>query len=450
MKKKSESGHCRVVRMPLSLTASQGIEFERNAEVRRTVWNRMLNVKSSSYKICGAKLNYYDLYEHYKTLIHDESLGFMKGAHSQVPQQAIKDLILAFDKFFKKQGGYPKFKKFGSPMTFRIPQKVDVTDGGFVQVPKIGAVKLKDRWIRDKAEPGTWVRGSAPLVGKTDSATFKRDACGKWWATFLLAQEIQESVALEESEVVGIDLGLKTFATLSTGQTIENPRFGRSIEHRLRKAQRVLSRRARMAKASGIKSKRKAKAQRRVATLHHRKADLVRNFIFQTVAWLTRTFRGFVIEDLCVKGMAKTRLAKSVYDACLGGFRRVLEYKTKWKGLHLAVVDRWFPSSKRCHNCGHMNQDLSLSDREWNCAGCAVHHDRDENAALNLFQEGVRMFRESGALSSLQPSPRDTRETQNCSQEILSDHVPWLGSMTARTELLRINSELLAQGSLVL
>ena len=408
----------KAIRMELDPIEKQLVVLEANASMRLYAWNWALNYKSSSYKICGTNINVKQLCKAFSDHIVDVPFAFVKLAHSQVPQQAFRDLDNAFKKFFKKQGRYPRFKKRGSEATFRIPQNVKIVDG-YVIVPKLdGPVKLKDRWIRDKSESGTWFKKSQELVGKTNGATIKCDAIGHWWITFIMDVEVLKPIELKESMIVGIDLGLKDFMALSTGEKIANPRFFRQTEKQLRFAQRKLSRRARLAKAQKIWSNRYLKAKKRVASIHLKKANRAKNFVYQQAALLMQRFDGFAIEDLCLKGMAGAlRLGKSVHDACLGMFRRILAYKVQWNGKFLVVIDRWFPSSKRCHVCGNINKLLSLSDREWNCIQCKTHHDRDHNASINILEEGIRLFRLNGILC---PSTSDTG-TLKRSLEILED-----------------------------
>ncbi len=220
----------------------------------------------------------------------------------------------------------------------------------------------------------------------TRGATFRRDAIGRWFVT-LTAEFEMPDVALpgpDPSEVVGIDLGLKDFAVLSNGERIAAPKFYREAERKLRKAQRVLCRRK-------PGSNRKAKARLRVAKVHQHIRDQRSDFLHKLTTDLVRDHDGLCIEDLSLKGMARTKLAKSVHDASMGEFRRQLEYKAIWNRKHLAVIDRWYPSSRLCRGCGAINGSLTLSDRQWMC-DCGIVHDRDRSAAINIRDEGLRML----------------------------------------------------------
>jgi putative transposase len=189
----------------------------------------------------------------------------------------------------------------------------------------------------------------------------------------------------DPARVVGIDLGLIDFATLSNGSDpIPAPKFYRKAQRKLRKAQRTFSRRKKG-------SKRKAKARVKVARVHQKTARQRSDFLHKLTTDLIRDHERVCIEDLSVKGLARTKLAKSFTDAAMGEFRRQLEYKGLWNYKPPVVIDRFFPSSRLCNVCGALNDALTLSDREWDC-DCGAHHRRDFLAARNLRDEGLRIL----------------------------------------------------------
>ena len=224
------------------------------------------------------------------------------------------------------------------------------------------------------------------MDGELKSATFKQDVAGRWHVT-LVPEFTMPDTALrpvEPTAVIGIDLGLTAFAVLSDGRRTLVPQFFRKAERKLRKAQRVFSRREKG-------SARRLHAKRKVSLVHRRTANQRADFLHKLTTGLVRKYEGIVIEDLSVKGLARTKLAKSITDASFGEFRRQLEYKTVWNRRPLAVVDRFFPSSQTCHVCGAANHALTLADRSWTCI-CGSHHDRDLNAALNIRSEGLKIL----------------------------------------------------------
>lgn len=208
----------------------------------------------------------------------------------------------------------------------------------------------------------------------------------------------------QPSETVGIDLGLKDFAVLSDGHRESSPKFYRNTERRLAKAQRSLSR-----KKKGSKNREKAKL--RVAKLHAKVKNQRQDFLHKLSTQLVKTHQALCIEDLSLKGLVRTKLAKSFNDAALGEFRRQLEYKAIWHRKHLAVIDRFFPSSKLCGDCGTVNSELTLSERVWTCC-CGATHDRDLNAARNIKLEGLKQLAAAGLTEALNACGETVRPTR--------------------------------------
>ena len=268
--------------------------------------------------------------------------AWLQDVDSQAMQQTLADLQRAYRNFFEKRARFPRFKsRKRDQARFRIPQRVKIADGR-VYIPKVG-------WVG--------IRQSQPLDGETKSATFKRDASGKWDVTLVTEFAMPDTAlpaVVDPARVVGIDLGLHDFAVLSNGERIPAPRFFRRAERKLRKAQRAFSRRE---KASA----RRQRARRAVALAHRKTANQRKDFLHKLTTALVANYEGVAIEDLGIRGLARTKLAKSVTDASFGEFRRQLEYKTVWNRRHLAVIDRWYPSSKTCHVCGAVNDALTLT-----------------------------------------------------------------------------------------
>src|SRR5262249_10453953 len=191
--------------------------------------------------------------------------------------------------------------------------------------------------------------------------------------------------APDPAQVVGLDLGLIDFVTLSDGSDpIPAPKFYRKAENKVRRANRALSRAQRG-------SKRRQKARKRLARAQQKAARQRQDLLHKLTTKLVNDHDGICIEDLNVQGLARTKLAKSFSDAAMGEFRRQLDYKCRWKGKRLIPVDRFFPSSRLCNVCGRVNDHLTLNDREWDC-GCQTHHKRDFLAACNVRDEGLRML----------------------------------------------------------
>jgi putative transposase len=208
-----------------------------------------------------------------------------------------------------------------------------------------------------------------------------RDAAGRWFVSLLCEDTV--TPAAPTANAVGLDAGITSLVTLSTGEKIANPRHERRDRTRLAKAQRELSR-----KAKG--SANRAKARRKVARVHARITDRRRDHLHKLTTRLVRENQTIVIEDLTVRNLLKNgRLARAISDAAWSEFRSLLEYKAQWYGREVIAVDRWFPSSKLCSNCGRLQDKMPLSVRTWTCEGCGVTHDRDVNAAHNLLAAGL-------------------------------------------------------------
>jgi len=382
-------------RYRLNPTAEQEAQFRRFAGARRFVWNWALGRKREHFQQTGKTLSYNDLAAELTRLKQQPDTAWLRDMDSQSLQQALRDLDSAYQHFFRrvrkgeKKKGFPKFKsrKTDTPR-FRIPQRVVLIDS-FVSVPKIGLVKVVLH---------------RPLEGVTRGATFKQEACGHWYISLVVEQQIAPKADRPVVSHIGIDVGLKTLAVLSTGEEIANPRWYRTQTRKLRRAQKALSR-----KIKG--SRNRSKARIVVARLHQKTRNQRNDFLHKLSTDLVRHYDLVSIEDLNVSGLAKTKLSKSVLDAGWGMFRSMLTYKADRANTHLIVIGRFFPSSKTCGACGLVNADLTLSDRDWTCP-CGVQHDRDLNAARTIDREGFRLFEQNVAAGCA--------ETQNACGDVVS------------------------------
>ncbi len=361
--------HHKAYRFRMEPTQAQAEALLLLAGARRWVWNWGLARRKEAYAATGKGLTYNEQAAELTALKKQSETAWLKEADSQLLQQALQDLDRAFKAFFERRAGFPQFKsKKKDEPRFRIPQRVKV-ENSRVYIPKVGWVKI---------------RQSQPIDCLIRGATFKRDARGHWYVT-LTAEFTMPDTPLPPANperVVGVDLGLKDFAVLSDGTRIAPPKFYRKAQRKLRRVQRALSR-----KREG--SKNREKARHRLNRVHAKVRNQRQDWLHKLTTDLVTRHDGLCVEDLNLKGMARTKLSKSVLDAALGEFRRQLAYKAAWQRKHLVVIDRFFPSSKLCRACGTINTTLTLSDRVWTC-GCGAVHDRDLNAALNIRAEGMR------------------------------------------------------------
>ncbi|MFE3319638.1 RNA-guided endonuclease InsQ/TnpB family protein [Nocardia sp. NPDC059195] len=293
---------------------------------------------------------------------------------SVVLQQALADANTAYRNFFGSITGKRKGSKLGAPrfrsrrdnrqaVRFTRNAHFQITAGGKLRLPKIGDVTV--RWSR-------------LLPSEPSSVTVIKDAAGRYFASFVV-ETTCKPLPLVDAEV-GIDLGLTTFAVLSDGKTITSPKFLRQAERKLRKAHQALSRKDRG-------SNNRIKARIRVAKAHAKVADARKDWAHKHSTTIIRENQAIYVEDLCVKGLARTRLAKSVHDAGWGMFTRMLEEKAARYGRTVLKVDRFFPSSRTCSDCGRVDGKKPLSVRTWACP-CGAVHDRDLNAAKNILAAG--------------------------------------------------------------
>ncbi len=357
-------------------TTTQELAFRQFSGCRRFVWNWALARKQETYKATGKSLNYNALAGELVELKRQPDTAFLKECHSQVLQQVLMDVESAFKNFFERRTNFPRFKsKKRTPHAFRIPQNVSIVDGK-VSIPKIGLVNAKIH---------------RPLEGTVKSATVKQAASGEWYVTFVSHIEQPDIAARSANHPVGIDVGLESFVTLDNGEKVAPPKFYRRAERKLKRLQQRVSRCAKT-------SRNRSKARKQLARQHQRVRNQRNDFLHKLSIDLIRQFDTLCIEDLNMKGLVRTKLAKSFSDAALGSFVRMLEYKAVWWYRQVVRVSRWFPSSKTCFTCGCI-QHLELSDRQWMCSACGTRHDRDVNAARNIVAEGVRLLAAGSAES---------------------------------------------------
>ncbi|WP_230193511.1 RNA-guided endonuclease InsQ/TnpB family protein [Streptomyces coriariae] len=316
---------------------------------------------------------------------------------SVVLQQSLRDLDTAYRNFFDSLQG--KRPRMGAP---RLKSKRDnrqsirftanaawrITPSGKLRLPKIGDLKVK--WSR--ALPST-----------PSTVTVIKDSAGRYFASFVVETDASQ-VLPETTPQTGIDLGLGHFAVLSDGRKIDSPRFLRRAEKRLKKAQRELSR-----KQKG--SSNRGKARVKVARAHARVADARREFHHQLSTKLIRENQAIAVEDLCVKGLARTRLAKSVHDAGWSAFVSMLEYKAAKFGRSFHRIGRFEPTSQVCSQCGVKDSPKPLHIRVWECGACGAVLDRDINAAVNVAKAAGLAVSACGAQVRRAPVPAQRSET---------------------------------------
>ena len=305
---------------------------------------------------------------------------------SSVPlQQSLRDLQTAFGNFFAKRAGYPTFKKKGTRAAARyVKTGFKFRDNRRVEIAKLGVLRI--RWDRN-------------LPSDPSSVTVIREASGRFFVSFVVEAEVEAKPMTGES--VGIDFGISRLATLSTGERIANPKYGSKRAKRLAMLQRRVAK-----KQKG--SKRRMRAKQAVARCHEKIFNSRKDALNKLTTRLVSEFDVIHIEDLNLRGMVKNHsLARSLSDAGIGCAVRMLEEKAERYGKRVIRIDRWFPSSKMCSCCGHVNSAVVLGVSDWICPKCGAHHDRDDNAARNILAVGQTVAARGFDVRDAMPSGRE-------------------------------------------
>ena len=347
----------------------QEILLAKHFGCNRFIYNWALNLRKESYEQSGKTISKFELNKMVTQLAKKEEYSWLQEVLSQSLQQSIQNLDTAYIKFFKEKTGFPKFKsKRTHRYSYRIPQNVKIDfEEHKVFLPKI-------KWVN--------IRVDRKFEGLIKSVTVKQLPSGKYFVSILVedSKDYQTKKQIEHANAVGIDLGIKDFAILSDGTKIENPKFLRIKEQRLKVLQKRLSRKQ---KGSNNRNKQRIK----VAKLHEKITNERKDFLQKLTTKLVKEsqFDTFCLENLNVSGMMRNhRLAKSIAEVSWYQFIEMLKYKCEWYGKNLVQIGQFEPSTKTCSHCGYKNTELTLKDREWICPVCNTYHDRDINAAINI------------------------------------------------------------------
>jgi putative transposase len=336
----------------------------------RYVYNRALAERSRAWTQDKKRVTFAQTCRMLTEWKAEPERAWLRDVSNVALQQGLQHLQAAFVNFWGKRARYPQFKsrrKSRASATF--------TTSGF---------RCRDGqlWLAKMTEPLD-VRWSRPLPegAEPSTVTVSRDAAGRWFVSLLVEETIDPHPPTDAA--IGIDAGLTSLLTLSTGEKVANPRHERRDRKRLAKAQRELSR-----KQKG--SANREKARRKAARVYARIADRRADFLHKVTTRLVRENQALAIEDLSVRNMVRNHsLARAVSDASWSEFRRMLEYKADWHDRTVIAVDRFYPSSKTCSACGALAAKMPLSVREWECASCGTAHDRDVNAAKVILAAGL-------------------------------------------------------------
>ena len=333
--------------------------------VARFTWNHILGELERAYK-AGYRYNIYQLSRDFNIYKH-ELFSWISESPKDCTAAPLLEVWGAYKKFFKKQSGFPKFKKRGEKDSFyNSADRTKFIGEDYIRIAVIGKLKLSE---------------SPRFSGKLSSCTVSRDV-DQWFVS--VDYELPDPTAkITNGKKVGVDLGLNKFATLSDGTVFENPKHYKKLDQKLKKEQRSFSKKK-------LGSKNRIKQGNKVSKVYRKIRRQKQDFLHKVTSTLAKTKQEVVIEDLKVGNLMKNhKLARPIANVGWGEFRRQLEYKCKVYGSTLTVVDKFFPSSKLCSSCGFKLLKLLLSVRSWTCPKCGVLHDRDLNAAINLKHQSV-------------------------------------------------------------
>ncbi|MBW5485482.1 IS200/IS605 family element transposase accessory protein TnpB [Streptomyces bambusae] len=351
-------------------TDAQAAELSRTFGCVRKVYNLALAARTQAW-VRGERVNYSQTSAMLTVWKKTEELAYLSEVSSVPLQQTLRHLQVAFTNFFGKRAQYPRFKS-----RKKSRRSAEYTTSAFrFRDGRLTLAKMQEPlavvWSRPLPE------GASP-----STVTVSQDSAGRWFVSMLCDDSGVEPLPTTDT-AVGIDVGLDHLLTLSTGEKIANPRHERRDRARLALAQRRL---AKKAKGGGAN---RTKARHKVAKIHARIADRRRDHLHKLTTRLVRENQTLVIEDLTVRNMVKNHaLARAISDAAWAEFRSMLEYKAQWYGRDIVAVDRFFPSSRLCSNCGTLARSMPLHVRTWTC-DCGTIHDRDVNAAKNLLAAGL-------------------------------------------------------------
>lgn len=342
-------------------TEKQKELFEKHFGCARWVYNYGLQRKIENYQKNKESISCFDLCNELVKLKKDKI--WLKDVNSQSLQMSLRNLDNAFTAFFRKNKSFPNFKKKYSIQTFQCPQDVKVLEQS-ISLPKIKEIKAV---IHREFE------------GKIKTTTISKTSSDKYFVSILVDDGKKLPDKKKIKNAIGIDVGLTTFATLSNGEKIDNPKFLNASLKKLKVLQRRLSK-----KQKG--SKNSLKARLKVALIHERIKNQREDFLHKLSKRLIDENQAIALEDLNIKGMLKNhKLAKNISDSSWSEFMRMLEYKAEWYGSTVTKIGRFQPSSKIC-SCGYIKDDLTLSDRVWTCVKCGLTHDRDILASQNILK----------------------------------------------------------------
>ena len=349
----------------------------------RLIYNKLLDYKKAQYEQNKQSVSWSQLGKYLTNLKKQDEYLFLNDVYAMCLAQTMQDLLKAYDNFFKQHKGYPKFKskkdfKQSCRFTNYIFRGKKKINGNRITLIK----QLTNILFKCSRKEEIYLNHNEKYI---HSVTLTKTSTEKYYLSILIDYNIIQKQKLDT--VIGLDLGIKDFIVDSNGNRYENKHFYKNQEKKLKKLQKQFSK-----KQKGSKNRNKVRIK--LANIYEKITNQRNTYLHQITSKLVNENQVICIEDLNVKGMMQNhKLAKSIQELSLFEFRRQLEYKCKWHGRQLIVIDRFYSSSKTCYNCGYIYKDLKLSEREWICPHCGKLIDRDYNASLNILDEGLRQIK---------------------------------------------------------
>lgn len=374
----------RAIRIRLYPNKNQATMFNKLLGCYRVVYNQCLSRKIKSYEETNTSENLSTLgqFVHHELLKNDNFI-WLREQNTKVLKQAVKDMLTAYKNFFEQHTGYPKFKsKHDNKQSCRfelgaISKRNDYT------TYHLSLANIRNVKFRCSEKYAQYLQKHHDNIRQ---ATLTRLPCGEYYLSILVDGDLTHKGLKDTDKAVGIDLGIKDFVITSNGEVFRNLHFKKTETKKIKRLQRQLSK-----KQKGSNNRKKSRIK--LAKLYKKINDRKQYYLHAVSNSLIDENQVICMEDLNVKGMVKNHnLAESISEMNFGEFRRMLEYKANWYNRKMVFVDRFYPSSKTCHNCGYINKGLKLSDRQWICPQCGGVIERDYNAALNILDEGLRII----------------------------------------------------------
>ena len=378
----------RAIKIRLYPNKEQKLKLNKVLGCYRFVYNHMLALKQKEYNENNKSLGLTDLSKYFHgTLLKDNQYEWLKEQNTKVMKQSIRQMLSAYDNFFKYHKGFPKFKTKKDKQSALFPVYAISKRNKFNDRKITLTQPLKDIHFRCS---DLYFKRLQTYKDKMRSATLSKTKSGNYFLSILIDLPQEEIVKFgKTNKHVGIDLGVKDFVITSDGEVFENKHFFKAQENKIAKLQRQLSKKQ---KGSNNRDKQRIRVAKAFERLTNQKEAYIHSVVNELLIYYDTIF----MEDLNVQGMLKNhKLSKAIQEVGFYRFKQVLEDKANNNNKKIVFVDRFYPSSKTCHKCGYVNKGLTLNDRGWTCPICGEHLDRDLNAAMNILLEGERIMRTS-------------------------------------------------------